>query len=63
MGGMIAQQLAIEQPERLLSLVSMLSNTGEPDVGQPTPEALEALLSPVADRARRLHRGLRRRRR
>jgi pimeloyl-ACP methyl ester carboxylesterase len=45
MGGMIAQQLAIERPERLLSLVSMMSTTGEPEVGQPTPEALEALLT------------------
>jgi len=46
MGGMIAQQLAIEHEDRLLSLVSMFSNTGEPGVGQPTPEALEALLTP-----------------
>jgi pimeloyl-ACP methyl ester carboxylesterase len=46
MGGMIAQQMAIEHPERLLSLVSKMSNTGEPEVGQPTQEALEALLTP-----------------
>jgi pimeloyl-ACP methyl ester carboxylesterase len=46
MGGMIAQQLAIERTERLLSLVSMMSTTGEPEYGRPTPEALEALLSP-----------------
>ena len=46
MGGMIAQQLAIEQPERVLSLVSMMSTTGEPEVGAPAPEALEALLTP-----------------
>jgi pimeloyl-ACP methyl ester carboxylesterase len=46
MGGMIAQQLAIELPERLLSLVSMMSTTGEPEVGAPTQEALEALLTP-----------------
>jgi pimeloyl-ACP methyl ester carboxylesterase len=46
MGGMIAQQLAIDHPDRLLTLVSMFSNTGEPGVGQPTPEALEALLTP-----------------
>jgi pimeloyl-ACP methyl ester carboxylesterase len=52
MGGMIAQQLAIEHPERVLSLVSMMSNTGEPGVGQPTPEALAALLTPSpSDRA------------
>ncbi|HXF32095.1 MAG TPA: alpha/beta hydrolase [Solirubrobacterales bacterium] len=46
MGGMIAQQLAIDRPERLLTLISMFSNTGEPGVGQPTPEALAALLTP-----------------
>ncbi|HTT94664.1 MAG TPA: alpha/beta hydrolase, partial [Solirubrobacterales bacterium] len=33
MGGMIAQQAAIEHPDRLLSLTSMFSNTGEPGVG------------------------------
>ena len=46
MGGMIAQQMAIEHPDRLLSLTSMMSTTGEPDVGQPTAEALTALLAP-----------------
>jgi NADPH-dependent ferric siderophore reductase/pimeloyl-ACP methyl ester carboxylesterase len=46
MGGMIAQQLAIEHPERVLTLISMMSNTGEPEYGQPTPEALAALLTP-----------------
>lgn len=46
MGGMIAQQLAIERPERLLSLTSMMSTTGEPEVGAPTQEALAALLTP-----------------
>jgi pimeloyl-ACP methyl ester carboxylesterase len=46
MGGMIAQQMAIERPERLLSLTSMMSTTGEPDVGAPTAEALAALLTP-----------------
>jgi len=46
MGGMIAQQMAIERPERLLSLTSMMSTTGEPEFGAPTPAALEALLTP-----------------
>jgi pimeloyl-ACP methyl ester carboxylesterase len=46
MGGMIAQQLAIEHPDRVLTLTSMFSNTGEQGVGQPTPEALTALLTP-----------------
>jgi len=44
MGGMIAQQLAIERPERLLSLTSMSSTTGEPEYGASTREAIEALL-------------------
>jgi pimeloyl-ACP methyl ester carboxylesterase len=52
MGGMIAQTMAIEHPERLLSLVSIMSTTGEPEYGQPTAEALDALLEPApADRA------------
>ena len=51
MGGMIAQTMAIEHPERVLTLTSMMSTTGEPEVGQSTPEALEALLAPApADR-------------
>jgi pimeloyl-ACP methyl ester carboxylesterase len=53
MGGMIAQTMAIEHPERLLSLTSMMSTTGEPAFGQSTPEARQALLTPApADRAR-----------
>lgn len=35
MGGMIAQTLAIEHPERVLSLCSMMSNTGSRRSGQP----------------------------
>ncbi len=48
MGGMIAQTMAIEHPQRVLTLTSMMSTTGEPEVGQATPEALEALLAPAA---------------
>jgi pimeloyl-ACP methyl ester carboxylesterase len=47
MGGMIAQTMAIEHPERVLTLTSMMSTTGEPAFGQPTPEALNALLTPA----------------
>lgn len=51
MGGMIAQTMAIEWPERVLTLTSMMSSTGEPDVGQSTPEAQAALFAPrPADR-------------
>lgn len=46
MGGMIAQVFAIEHPQRTLSLISVMSVTGEPEYGQSTPEALEALLTP-----------------
>jgi pimeloyl-ACP methyl ester carboxylesterase len=47
MGGMIAQTLAIEHPDRVRTLISMFSSTGEPDVGRASPEALEVLLAPA----------------
>jgi pimeloyl-ACP methyl ester carboxylesterase len=46
MGAMIAQEMAIGHPDRLLTLTSMFGATGEGDYGQPTPEAIEALLTP-----------------
>jgi pimeloyl-ACP methyl ester carboxylesterase len=46
MGGMIVQQMAIDRPDRAASLTSVMSTTGDPDVGQPTPEALDALIEP-----------------
>jgi pimeloyl-ACP methyl ester carboxylesterase len=48
MGGMIAQQFAIDHPDRMLSLCSMSSTTGNPAVGQATPAALAALGRPAA---------------
>jgi pimeloyl-ACP methyl ester carboxylesterase len=52
MGGMIVQTMAIEHPDRIASVVSVMSSTGDPRVGAPTPEAREALLAPQpADRA------------
>ncbi len=48
MGGMIAQAAAIEHPQRVRSLTSIMSTTGDPSVGQPTEAALSALLSPPA---------------
>ncbi len=48
MGGMIAQTLAIEHPERVLSLTSIMSTTGDPNVGQATPAAMQMLMSPPA---------------
>ncbi|MFG2739412.1 alpha/beta fold hydrolase [Streptomyces chartreusis] len=51
MGGMIAQTTAIAHPERVLTLTSMMSSTGESDYGQPSPEAQAVLFgSKPADR-------------
>jgi pimeloyl-ACP methyl ester carboxylesterase len=44
-GGMIAQTLAVRHPGRVLSLVSIMSSTGDRAVGQPHPEALPTLLT------------------
>ncbi len=46
MGGMIAQKMAIEFPDRVLSLTSMMSSTGEQEYGQSTTEAQQVLFSP-----------------
>ena len=46
MGGMIAQMLAAEHPERVLSLVSIMSNTGSMWNGQPALRLYPALLRP-----------------
>ncbi len=45
MGGMIAQTIAIEHPERVLSLVSMMSTTGRRSVGWQDPRLLRHLLA------------------
>ena len=47
MGGMIAQHLAFERPERVASLVSIMS-TPAPHLGAPTPEARAVLFAPAA---------------
>ena len=46
MGGMIAQTLAIRHPSRVLSLISIYSTTGNPEVPQPKPEVVEMLVTP-----------------
>jgi pimeloyl-ACP methyl ester carboxylesterase len=46
MGGMIAQTIAIEHPERVRTLTSVMSTTGDGDVGAPTADAMGALLRP-----------------
>jgi pimeloyl-ACP methyl ester carboxylesterase len=48
MGGMIAQVVAIDYPERVRSLTSIMSTTGNANVGRPTQAALGTLLTPPA---------------
>jgi pimeloyl-ACP methyl ester carboxylesterase len=53
LGGMIAQLLATRYPERVLSLASVMSTTGDRAVGQPTGEAASVMMSPMpGDRER-----------
>jgi pimeloyl-ACP methyl ester carboxylesterase len=48
MGGMIVQRLAIHHPDRLLTMTSVMSRTGEPGFGDSAPEALAVLTAPPA---------------
>ena len=49
MGGMIAQTIAIEYPQRVRSLTSIMSTTGDSSVGQPDYSVLGNLGSPPYD--------------
>ena len=49
MGGMIAQQVAIEHPERVSHLVSLMSSTGNRTVGSSDPAVHNALLAVAPD--------------
>jgi pimeloyl-ACP methyl ester carboxylesterase len=46
MGGMIAQEIAITFPERVRSLTSIMSTTGDPRLPGPTREAASLLMAP-----------------
>ena len=48
MGGMIAQTMAADHPERVLSLVSIMSSTGSRWSGQPAPRVLPLFLQKPA---------------
>jgi pimeloyl-ACP methyl ester carboxylesterase len=48
MGGMIVQTMAIEHPQRLISMTSVMSTTGEEEYRRSTPRAMELLLAPPA---------------
>ena len=46
MGGMIAQEVALSFPQRVRSLTSIMSTTGNPKVPPPTREAAAMLMAP-----------------
>jgi pimeloyl-ACP methyl ester carboxylesterase len=46
MGGMIAQEVAINYPRRVRTLTSIMSTTGNPRLPQPTREAALILMAP-----------------
>jgi pimeloyl-ACP methyl ester carboxylesterase len=46
MGGMIAQIMAIRHPERVVSLISIFSSTGDPNLPRAKPEVMQLLLVP-----------------
>jgi pimeloyl-ACP methyl ester carboxylesterase len=48
MGGMIVQRLALDHADRVLSMTSVMSRTGEPGYGESSEEALAFLLAPAA---------------
>ena len=59
MGGMIVQAMAIRHPDEVLSLCSIMSTTGNREVGQPDPEAMALLMSsPPANREEAIEAGV-----
>jgi pimeloyl-ACP methyl ester carboxylesterase len=49
MGGMIAQVVAAKYPDRVRSLVSIMSSSGEPGLPQAMPEAMTAIMQARPD--------------
>jgi pimeloyl-ACP methyl ester carboxylesterase len=49
MGGMIAQLVALNHPEKTLSLTSIMSSTGRPGLPPGKPEAMAVLTTPPAN--------------
>ena len=51
MGGMIVQRISLDHPERVLSMTSIMSTTGEPSTMNPAPTAGGVLTQPAPDPA------------
>lgn len=49
MGSGIAQTIAIEHPDRLLSLIPIFGSTGNPKLPQAKPEAIQSLMAPFPE--------------
>ena len=49
MGGMIVQRMALDHPDRIASMTSIMSTTGAPDAFRSTPEAAAVLNVPPPD--------------
>lgn len=49
MGGMVAQLIAINHPERVLSLTSIMSTSANPELPQAAPEVIAQLSAPAPD--------------
>lgn len=49
MGGMIAQVVSYRHPDRVLSLTSIMSTTGNPELPQGKPEAIAAVVAPAPE--------------
>lgn len=48
MGGMIAQLMAVHHSDKLLSMTSIMSSTGNPKLPQAEKSAIDALIAPLA---------------
>ena len=61
MGGMIVQVIAYRHPSRVLSLTSIMSTTGNPELRQPSQELIQELFAPMPlDREASLREGVKR---
>lgn len=49
MGGMIAQVISCRHPNRVLSLTSIMSTTGNPDLPKGKPDAIAAVVAPAPE--------------
>ena len=53
MGSMIAQVVAYRHPSRVLSLVPIMGSTGNPELPEPKPEAMQVLMVPMPPKRER----------